>query len=219
MNGIKNTGPIILPCGTPCLYIASPDSFPRTWTTCFLLHRYERHQLSSWLATSYTFNWWWGQWCLQISHAVYRLHYNATAYEMSLRYRISVENEGLVALFIIVFLKILWRVQLYVFSCLFLSSKYPKIDSSDEKLSSHSNQRQKRWRCFANNTAWIVDKSAVKSGIQLEKGHTLVLVGKYPICTKCPPLLRGSLLKSVPLDFGLEKTCALYVYHQHYYPS
>ena len=32
-------------------------------------------------------------------------------------------------------------------------------------------------------------------------------------------LLRGSLPKSVPLDFGLEKTFALYSYHQHYYPS
>ena len=57
MNRIKNSGPIILPCGTPCFNITSPDSFPRTWsTTCFLLHRYERHQLSSWLATPYAFN-------------------------------------------------------------------------------------------------------------------------------------------------------------------
>ena len=32
-------------------------------------------------------------------------------------------------------------------------------------------------------------------------------------------LLRGSLPKSVPLDFGLEKTFASYFYHQHYYPS
>ena len=32
-------------------------------------------------------------------------------------------------------------------------------------------------------------------------------------------LLRGSFPKSVPLDFGLEKTFALYFYHQHYYPS
>ena len=31
--------------------------------------------------------------------------------------------------------------------------------------------------------------------------------------------LRGSLSKSVPLDFGLENTFALYFYHQHYYPS
>ena len=31
--------------------------------------------------------------------------------------------------------------------------------------------------------------------------------------------LRGSLPKSVPLDFGLEKTFALHFYHQHYYPS
>ena len=31
--------------------------------------------------------------------------------------------------------------------------------------------------------------------------------------------LRGSLPKSVPLDFGLGKTFALYFYHQHYYPS
>ena len=31
--------------------------------------------------------------------------------------------------------------------------------------------------------------------------------------------LRGSLPKRVPLDFGLEKTFALYSYHQHYYPS
>ena len=30
---------------------------------------------------------------------------------------------------------------------------------------------------------------------------------------------RSSLPKSVPLDFGLEKTFALYFYHQHYYPS
>ena len=111
MNRIKNSGPIILPCGTPFLNNASPDSFPRTWTTCFLQHRYERHQLSSWLATPYTFNCWWGQWCLKICHAVYRLH-NATAYEMSLRYRHSVKNEGLVALFIMVFLKIWWRVEL-----------------------------------------------------------------------------------------------------------
>ena len=32
-------------------------------------------------------------------------------------------------------------------------------------------------------------------------------------------VLRSSLPKSVPLDFGLEKTFALYFYHQHYYPS
>ena len=31
--------------------------------------------------------------------------------------------------------------------------------------------------------------------------------------------LRGSLPKSVPLDFGLDKTFALYFYHEHYYPS
>ena len=31
--------------------------------------------------------------------------------------------------------------------------------------------------------------------------------------------LRGSPPKSVPLDFGLDKTFALYFYHQHYYPS
>ena len=37
----------------------------------------------------------------------------------------------------------------------------------------------------------------------------------WPYKTK----LRGSLPKSVPLDFGLEKTFALYFYHQHYYPS
>ena len=33
------------------------------------------------------------------------------------------------------------------------------------------------------------------------------------------PSFRGSLPKSVPLDFGLEKTFALYFYHEHYYPS
>ena len=32
-------------------------------------------------------------------------------------------------------------------------------------------------------------------------------------------VLRSSLPKSVSLDFGLEKTFALYFYHQHYYPS
>ena len=32
-------------------------------------------------------------------------------------------------------------------------------------------------------------------------------------------VLRSSVPKSVPLDFGLEKTFALYFYHQHYYPS
>ena len=32
-------------------------------------------------------------------------------------------------------------------------------------------------------------------------------------------VLGGSLPKSVPLDFGLEKTFALYFYHQHYYLS
>ena len=31
--------------------------------------------------------------------------------------------------------------------------------------------------------------------------------------------LRGSLPKSVPLDFGLDKTFALYFSHQYYYPS
>ena len=30
------------------------------------------------------------------------------------------------------------------------------------------------------------------------------------------PVLRGSLPKSVQLDFGIEKTFALYFYHQHY---
>ena len=32
-------------------------------------------------------------------------------------------------------------------------------------------------------------------------------------------VLRGSLPKSVPLDFGLAKTFASYFYHQHYYLS
>ena len=32
-------------------------------------------------------------------------------------------------------------------------------------------------------------------------------------------LLRGSLPKSVPLDFGLDKAFALYFYHQYYYKS
>ena len=35
----------------------------------------------------------------------------------------------------------------------------------------------------------------------------------------CEKALRGSLPNSVTLDFGLEKTFALYFYHQHYYPS
>ena len=35
----------------------------------------------------------------------------------------------------------------------------------------------------------IVEKSAVKTDIQLEKDHKLVCVGKYPICIKFPPLL------------------------------
>ena len=32
-------------------------------------------------------------------------------------------------------------------------------------------------------------------------------------------LLRGSLPKSVPLDFGLDTAFALYFYHQYYYKS
>ena len=31
--------------------------------------------------------------------------------------------------------------------------------------------------------------------------------------------IRGSLPKSVPLDFGLDKTLALYFYHQYYHSS
>ena len=31
--------------------------------------------------------------------------------------------------------------------------------------------------------------------------------------------LRGSLAKSVPLYFGLDKTLALYFYHQYHYSS
>ena len=45
---------------------------------------------------------------------------------------------------------------------------------------------------------------------------------KFYICERIVAIekeLRGSLRKSVPLDFGLEKTFALYFYHQHYYPS
>ena len=89
-----------------------------------------------------------------------------------------------------------------MFSCVFrpfiLTTKYPKIYGNDEKLSSiifwnwapgHSNQQQKRWRCFANNRAWIVEKSAVKTDIQLEKDHKLVCVWKYLIRMKCPPFL------------------------------
>ena len=43
--------------------------------------------------------------------------------------------------------------------------KNPKIDGNDEKLSrfcgtlllpNHSNQQQKRWRCFTNNRAWLI---------------------------------------------------------------
>ena len=37
--------------------------------------------------------------------------------------------------------------------------------------------------------AWIVEKSAVKTDIHLEKDHELVCVGEYPICIRCPPLL------------------------------
>ena len=36
---------------------------------------------------------------------------------------------------------------------------------------------------------WIVEKSAVKTDIQLEEDHKFVCVGKYPIRIKCPPLL------------------------------
>ena len=32
-------------------------------------------------------------------------------------------------------------------------------------------------------------------------------------------VLRGNVPKSVPLDFSLENTFALYLYHQYYYPS
>ena len=38
-------------------------------------------------------------------------------------------------------------------------------------------------------SAWIVEKSAVKTDIHLEKDHELVCVGKYPICIRCLPLL------------------------------
>ena len=46
----------------------------------------------------------------------------------------------------------------------------------------------------------------------------------YEYKEKGPPkrattVLRGSLPKSVPLDFGLDKTFALYFYHQYHYPS
>ena len=35
----------------------------------------------------------------------------------------------------------------------------------------------------------IVEKSSVKTDIQLEKDHKLVCVEKYPICIKCPQFL------------------------------
>ena len=76
---------------------------------------------------------------------------------------------------------------LAVFFVFFLITKYTKIDGNDETLSiffwnlasRHSNQKQKRWRCFANNRAWVVEKSAVKADIQLEKDHKL-LTFVYP---------------------------------------
>ena len=37
------------------------------------------------------------------------------------------------------------------------------------------------------NRAWTVEKSAVKTDIQLEKDHKLVSVGKYSICKKYLP--------------------------------
>ena len=34
----------------------------------------------------------------------------------------------------------------------------------------------------ANNRAWVVEKSAVRADIQLERYQEFVFVGKYPIC-------------------------------------
>ena len=36
---------------------------------------------------------------------------------------------------------------------------------------------------------WFVEKSAVKSDIEVEKDYKLVCIGKYSICIKCPPFL------------------------------
>ena len=82
--------------------------------------------------------------------------------------------------------------------------KYPKIDGNDEKLtifsffffiylrSSHSNQLNSK----SNDDVlqiiepeWFVEKSAVKTGIEVGKDQKLVCVGKYPTCIKCPPFL------------------------------
>ena len=60
--------------------------------------------------------------CWKISHTVYRLHYNATAYQMSLCYRYRGGNEGL---------------QCSSFICNYNISKYPEKEKSAVIMHSH----------------------------------------------------------------------------------
>ena len=49
--------------------------------------------------------------------------------------------------------------------------------------------------------------------------HFLLITKTPQTCPLSLSSFKRQLPKSVPLDFGLEKTFALYFYHQHYYPS
>ena len=60
---------------------------------------------------------------------------------------------------------------------------------------------------------WFVIKSAVKTDIyveKLEKDHKLVCVGKYPICTKCPPFLTFVLYPTKQVNYKVTSTAKNY---------
>ena len=62
-------------------------------------------------------------------------------------------------------------------------------------------------------------KSKECNKIETENDDKNSFNNDYNDSNKKGKALRGSLPKSVPLDFGLAKTFASYFYHQHCYPS
>ena len=56
----------------------------------------------------------------------------------------------------------------------------------------------------------ILEKSAVKAEIYLEKDHRLVCVGKYPICIKCPPFLTFVLHPTKQVNYKVSSTAKSY---------
>ena len=96
-----------------------------------------------------------------------------------------------------------------------ISFSFSKVDCAPQEINSRKIRRLAIW----NKRDKIHFKSDVFAAVAVLDAREFIQF-KIPGRRRWQKRrLRGSLPKSVPLDFGLDNTFALYFCHQYYYPS